>query len=224
MARRKALAIADLKQGKQYRDKQAAELDNIPIAARAAANREIGLSTNPKQFCKNISTQPSLVLAVQFQNKVKNVITFPAGYKWSPPGCEYTLLFPVQPEIEFITVDGISNIRAMTPEKESVPGSLSASCWESRLPQIQTARILKARGEKLSQYGVTDIQWSKSFTQLGYKLVANGIKQDSGISFAYRKVFLIGERSVVEILGIEWASEYPSVQLIEFEDTIAKHQ
>jgi hypothetical protein len=145
---------------------------------------------------------PGLILSEKYPDKVSSIVQFPVGYKWSPPGCEYTLLFPVQPEINFITVDGTSTIRAMTPERESVPGSLGASCWESSFPQIQAAGILKARGEKLlSEYGVTEVQWSETLTSIGYKLVASGIRHVSGISFAYREVLLIGEHSVVDILA-----------------------
>jgi hypothetical protein len=222
IAKRKLLAITDLQEGKKARADREELLSSI---GKAALNKVIAYK-ELKQRCENILHEPMLFLEKEYPERTARLLDYHVGYKWSLPGCEYVLLFPVQPEIEFITVDGVENIRAMTPEKDSFP-FLRASCWPKwvrEMPTAQLAKLIKLRGETVQkQMGTTGLEWTESVSQKGYKIVGRAYKQALGSWISVTTTVLIGERSFVEILAIEPSDKSPSLQTIEFIESIEKH-
>jgi hypothetical protein len=220
IARRKLLAITDLQEGKMARAQKEEQLNAIGKAALS----KISSYSDQKGRCEKLLQEPISFIEAEHSDISRRILEYHVGYKWSTPGCEYVLLFPIQPEIAFITVDGQQNIQAMTPEKDSSP-YLKASCWATKeMPISQMAKTIKARGEIVQkQMGTTDLHWKESFSQKEYEIVGSAYKQALGSWLTVTTTILIGERSFVEILAIEPSDISPSLQAIEFIESIEKH-
>lgn len=213
IAKRKLLAITDQREGKKARAEREEQLNAIGKTAL----KKVSAYDDLKQRCEKTLHEPRLFIEKEYPERTRRLLEYHVGYKWSPPGCEYVLIFPVQPEIEFITVNGKQNIQAMTPEKDSFP-YLRASCWAKKeMPISQMAELIKSRGETIQkQMGTTDLRWNESFSQKGYEIVGRAYKQALGSWITVTTTVLIGDRSFVEILAIEPSANSPSLQAIEF--------
>lgn len=220
VARRKLLVITDMQEGNKRRDELDSKLNEIGNNLFNNLNNQ----PNLKEMCEKRLREPNIELNTSYPGQTNRLLEFHVGYKWSPPGCDYVLLFPVRPEITFVTVSGISSGRAMTPEKESFP-FLRAECWPKKdMPLAQMVKMVKSRGEDVQkQQGTSGLWWSETFTEKGYEVVGRAYKEMLGSSVAMTTTILIGEHSFVEILTTEPSDELPSLQAIEFIESIEKH-
>ena len=226
MAEDKLLALVDLHEGKEKRieAKRRLEVDIPRLAAETAAD-VIRSAPDRAALCRRLSTVEvrDLILSRQYPGRVDQLFELQAGYPWRPPNCEYLVTFPVQHEVQYITINGVQNIRAMTPDDNRTP-AIRASCWEMLKPRPQVIDLLKRDGERLWQdFGVRNTQWIETETPRGHQLVAIGTRQAFGISFTMANTILVGRHSVLEVLITEAADQYPSLQATQFIDWIERH-
>jgi hypothetical protein len=226
MARDKALAIADLYASKTDYAKTKTLIDEIPKIALDEVNKMIQGSSSPRAFCEAAASTTSVELGLynEEREKVEHVFSFVVGYSWKLPTCEYNVIFRVRPVVETITTDsGVQNYRAMTPEAAENP-VIRVSCWEMTKSKQEVIRLLKQSGERQARdFGVRDVRWREGETPKGYQLVAAGSKVAAGISISMVTTILLGNHSVLEVLIVEPADQYPSLQSTQFLDWIERH-
>jgi hypothetical protein len=148
--------------------------------------------------------------------------SYPAGYPWTLPACEYRATFRTQPEITFVGEGDTTNIRAGTPQKDGFP-HIWVTCWVMKVPSTEFAQTIKSLAERQArEQGVSSAQWTAKTTGKGLELTLVGHKAISGTPAIVAKTVLIGHSSALEILATELAAQYPSVQTTEFFDRIER--
>jgi hypothetical protein len=189
MARLKALALAEVLEGVQGRQKaEKLFLEDIRAQATEYVEQQVSSPKTSGSFCQGkLNPDPTpLSIFGRFPQQYSFVADFRVGYPQRFPGCEYQTTFPLRPDIQFIEEGGAKMMRAMTPapsEQTSSLPTISSVC----APLVEgskkkTVDYLKLNGKTaLQQFGIENIRMrEEEISDKGSVLTAIGQKNAGG--------------------------------------------
>jgi hypothetical protein len=147
---------------------------------------------------------------------------------FSPPGCEFAVVFPRKPEMTSVIVPGFGEV----PEAEISDrgGLMRANCvsvstygsahtipyYEDRQLLLETMRAYA------EQNGLGNVSYFYDSIELGVRARARGTKQLDGQWVTYETVWFVSPRSVMGLTAGHFSESYPTQEISGFLDSVTR--
>jgi len=224
LVKEKWLAAVEIQEGKAKRVEFQAQFDQMIFKELQQQTRN-QTQAELVSICEGfLSADPStFFLSKKYTDKVALVAEYRVGYPWSPPNCEYRVIFPHEPQITITTQGGLSTPKAETREEFGLP-YIGAICVSIPSSQGDVIDQLKRVGEQqMRDMGVRNLRWSQGLpSTIGQRVTAIGETQRSGVPVTMEKALWIGATSLLEITLSDETENYPSIETTQFKEWVER--
>jgi hypothetical protein len=165
--------------------------------------------------------------AIEFEHSLATLPPL-ASQTFSPPGCEFAVTFPSEPNIVSAVVPGFGDV----PEAEISDdrGLMRANCISistpgpaQTMPYYQDRQLLlRTVHAYAEQNGLGNVSYFHDIIDLGVRVRARGTKQLDGRWITYETVWFVSPRSLMSLTVGHLSESYPTEEITRFLDSVTR--
>lgn len=170
-----------------------------------------------QEFCTVISLI-RLLGALWAASVLLSSISYAAPTRFSPSGCDFSVVFPEQPNITMMSAEGLTIPEAQLQINGSV---LKANCLVGPNLFASDEQLLKSTVlEYLIKNGMQNSEANVTATGFGLVAEGRGFKRIQGNWATYATKWYAAPNSVLTILGASLSAEYPTQEIADLLNSV----